>query len=394
MAHRDLVRISLIYSTTGVYAPLGREAVDGAMAAIAEVNSSDELPFRLEPVIADPAGNAESYAVRAEDAIRNRGCRHIIGTITSWARKEVLPVVERHRALLWYAFPYEGYEVSDHTVYLGAVPNQHLLPLFDFVLPRFGGRPVVIGSNYIWGWEIGRIARELVEAAGGEVLAERCVPLGAAEVQHLIEEIRERKPDFILSNLVGESLSAFLQAYGALGREDEDFLPSVRPVVSCNTTEMDLAGLGEATEGHITTSIYFDQLETPENAAFKTRMRPRMGRTRFSSPFVAAYTSVSVLAAAIAEAGSDDPEAIRELVTARRYETPIGPVAIDPKTHHAALRPHLGRSTQQGQFEIIESASAALDADPFLVASHLNASPLQRNGTTHRLHLVSTGQTR
>lgn len=183
---REMLPVSILYSTTGPYAALGHEAVAGALAANAEINADGDLPFRIEPRIDDPAGRAERYALLSEAAIRNHGCRHVIGTITSWSRKDVLPSIERQGALLWYAFPYEGYEASNSVIYLGACPNQHLLPLFDHVLPRYGRRPFMVGSNYIWGWEISRIAREVTEASGGQVLSERFVPLGAVEVDHLI----------------------------------------------------------------------------------------------------------------------------------------------------------------------------------------------------------------
>ncbi len=93
------------------------------------------------------------------------------------SRKDVLPVIEKRGALLWYGFPYEGYEASDSTIYLGACPNQHLLPLFDHVLDHHGRNAFIVGSNYIWGWEISRIAREITEASGGEIVADRFVPL-------------------------------------------------------------------------------------------------------------------------------------------------------------------------------------------------------------------------
>ena len=61
-----------------------------------------------------------------------------IGCVTSWSRKEVIPVLERHGGTLWYPLPYEGFEASDHVVYTHACPNQHLLPLLDWALPRMG----------------------------------------------------------------------------------------------------------------------------------------------------------------------------------------------------------------------------------------------------------------
>jgi ABC-type branched-subunit amino acid transport system substrate-binding protein len=362
---RETVPISILYSTTGPYAELGREAVAGAIAAVSEVNAATDLAFRLEPKIADPAGRAEHYALMAEAAIRQHGCRHVIGTITSWSRKDVLPVIERHGALLWYGFPYEGYEASDSAIYLGACPNQHLLPLFEHVLGRYGCNPFIVGSNYIWGWEISRIAREITEAAKGQVVSDRFVPLGSGEVDHLMTEIEQKRPDFILSNLVGASASAFLAAYDALrGR-----MSSPPPVVACNLSEIDLVGLTpSARAGHISSSPYFNGLDSEDNRRFKARMALRHGNDRrLTNSFVAAYTSVSILAQAIADAATDAPEAIRRVVTSRQFDTPIGAVSIDRRTHHATLRPHIGLSNAQGEFTIFQSAPGPIEADPYLV---------------------------
>ncbi|MFP5078497.1 transporter substrate-binding protein [Rhizobium sp. YIM 134829] len=368
---RETIPISILYSTTGPYAALGREAVNGALAAIAEVNADMAAPFRLQAKIDDPAGRADLYAMMSEAAIREQGCRHVVGTITSWSRKDVLPIVERHGALLWYAFPYEGYEASESVLYLGACPNQHLLPLFEHVLPLHGARPFIIGSNYIWGWEISRIARELTEAAGGTVVSDRFMPLGSGEVDHLIAEIAQKAPDFILSNLVGQSATAFLEAYQRL----REAMPLAPPIVACNLSETDLEGLSPAARaGHITTSIYFDQLDTPENRAFRSRMVTRHGRDRhITTPFSSAYNAVSILARAIADAGTDEPEAVRRVVTGRIFETQMGPLRLDPRTQHASLRPHMAMSNEDGEFLLFKSAPEPIPADPYLVQAAATA---------------------
>lgn len=358
--------VALLFSTVGNYAALGREAVAGALAAIVGINGDERLNIRLEPSIMDATGCDQRYGALTEAAIRN-GTRHIIGTITSSGRKEVIPVVERNNALLWYAFPYEGYEASDRTLYFGACPNQHLLPLFDHVLPRAGLHPFVVGSNYIWGWEVARIARELTEAHGGVVLGDRYLPLGSTVCTHLIAEIREKKPDFILSNLVGESMHAFLRAYQALGCEDGAFRPENCPVVSCNLTQTDLDALGAVAEGHITASAYFDVLDTPENIDFKAAMQARQGLHQpISSCFASVYSATRVLGMAMAEAGTDDPDIIRELVVSRQFETPLGALALDAATQHARLTPYLASVEENGRFNLIDTHAVPVAADPYL----------------------------
>nr|WP_272214407.1 transporter substrate-binding protein [Marinicella sp. W31]MDC2880012.1 transporter substrate-binding protein [Marinicella sp. W31] len=362
----------MLFSAGGSYAPLGREAVAGALAAIAEINADENLPIRLAPLIADPQG--QRYAHLAEVALRE-GARHIVGTITSTGRKEVIPVVERQGGLLWYAFPYEGFEASDSTLYFGACPNQHLLPLFDYVLPRYGNRPFVVGSNYIWGWEVARIARELAEAGGGGLAGERYLPLGHTSCDHLISEIRECRPDFILSNLVGESLHAFVRAFHALALEDERFSPEHCPIVSCNMTEADIEELGATACGHITTSSYFDSLNTPENRAFKARIAGRQGhRKAISSCFASVYSAVSVLGHAIAEAGTDDPRIVRRVVTSRRFDTPIGALSVDAATQHAALSCHMAEVGRGGRFHLFDRSIGPIKADPYLSGNAARAA--------------------
>ena len=95
-------------------------------------------PIELIAVERDPQGNIDRYAAGCEDILRNSGARHIIGCVTSWSRKEVIPVLEKAGGTLWYACPYEGFEANEHVVYMHACPNQHLVPLLGYVVPRFG----------------------------------------------------------------------------------------------------------------------------------------------------------------------------------------------------------------------------------------------------------------
>ncbi len=98
-----------------------------------------------------------------------------------------------------------------------ACPNQQLLPLFSHVVPRFGADVFLLGSNYIWGWEMNRVARDLIADAGGDVRGERYLPLGETEVARLIEEIRATRPDFVFNNLIGSSSYAVLSTYASQG---------------------------------------------------------------------------------------------------------------------------------------------------------------------------------
>jgi ABC-type branched-subunit amino acid transport system substrate-binding protein len=364
---RSSFPIGIVYSTVGAYSALSRHALEGAHLAVETVNTDPSFGFALTAHYADPEGVADRYPALAGQLMREACCQHIVGAITSWSRKELLPVVERHEGLLWYAFPYEGYETNEQVIYLGACPNQHIVPLLDYVAPRFGLRPFLVASNYVWGWEISRIARELVTAAGGQVCGECYIPLGNLAVEHAIAEIRLARPDFILCNLLGPSTGAFLRAYAKLGQIDPGFAPDCRPVASCNMTEIDLADLGEAAAGHLATAVYFDTLGTRAADALRRHAHKHGATQRFTSAFAATYTAVIILAESIRDAGSDEPVAVRTAATRRSFDTPLGAITVDARTLHATLTPHIGRATADRRFLIIDTAPAPIPADPYLV---------------------------
>jgi len=378
---QDLVRLGLLFSTTGPYAALGREGLAGASAAVAEINETGAYGLRLAAEARDPGGWSELYASMAGDMVAASGARHIVGCTTSWSRKELIPVLEKTGTMLWYPCPYEGFECHEQVVYLGASPNQHVLPLLDYILPRFGSQAFLVGSNYIWGWETSRIARDIIEHSGGAVLGERYVPLGDADVGRLIEEIRAKRPAFVLNTLVGPSSYAFLAAYHALGQADAAFDQAVRPVISCNFAESEAAALGVVAAGQYVIAPYFQSLDTPENARFlavAARHAPQMPQV--SAFFAQAYAAVHMLALGIAEAGSDRPEAVRAAVTRMSYVAPFGPISIDAATNHAILVPRIGRADAGGRFEVVADAGEAMVPDPYLAHSSLAVGPVPRAG--------------
>ncbi|MEI4472342.1 transporter substrate-binding protein [Frigidibacter sp. MR17.24] len=337
------IRIGLLLSQSGPYRLMSHAVRAGAVAAVEAVNRDPASPVRLELVERDPRGDIDRYAPLCEEIIA-AGARHVVGCVTSWSRKEVIPVLERMGGSLWYPLPYEGFETSDHVVYLHACPNQHLLPLLDWCFARHGRRGYLTGSNYIWGWEMNRIARERITEAGGAVLGERYLPIGATEVARMIEEIRVTRPDFVLNNLIGTSEYAFLAALRALGEADPAFRPDRCPVLSCNLTECELPEIAPAaTEGLISAGPYF----APGEGGFG------------SSPEAAAHAAVRLLAALLAEPGGE----ARDLAALMRRPAAAA-AGLDPETHHRSL-PALIARARAGRFEVMEDRGT-LRADPYL----------------------------
>lgn len=348
----------MVYSRSGSYSLVADACLRGTLRAVADVNADADGSIELVPVERDPQGNIDRYAPLCEELTREHGIKHIVGCITSWSRKEVIPVLEKSGATLWYACPYEGFEANEHVVYMHACPNQHLVPLLGYAVPRFGANALLLGSNYIWGWETNRVARDLVADAGGSVLAERYLPIGETDVSRLIAEIKASRPDFILNNLIGTSSYAFIAAYAELGRQDAHFRSDRCPLLSCNLTECELPAIGEAAKGHLAAGPYFHSPGVQPGSQGEIPLQPG------SSFEAAAYASIRVLAKVLAGNARATFADLPGVFANSAFETPFGRTVIDPQTQHATLPVVIGR-IDDGGFETL-SRTEGVAPDPYL----------------------------
>src|SRR5258705_6032429 len=159
-------------------------------------------------------------------------------------------------------------------MYVGAAPNQHVVPLVRHMLDHISSDVFCIGSNYVWTWEMNRVIREIVTSAGGRILAERLLELGETSVDHIVNEIIDRKPAAVFNTLVGESSYAFMRALHAASLRAGLSIP----MLSCSLCEPELKLIGPAASvGCITSSAYFESIASAENRAFFARWKARHG---------------------------------------------------------------------------------------------------------------------
>jgi branched-chain amino acid transport system substrate-binding protein len=342
-----------------------------ASMAIDEINQSGAFDFTFAPHVRDPGGVVAAYHTACADLIREERVEHIVGCYTSAARKQVIPIVERTDRLLWYPARYEGFECSDNVIYVGAAPNHNAVPLVRHMLDHIASEVFCVGSNYVWTWETNRVVREILTSAGGRIIAERLLELGETAVDHIVKEIIERKPPAVFNTLVGESSYAFVRALLEATRRAGLTIP----MLSCSLCEPELELIGEAASvGCITSSAYFESIECPENRAFVARWKARHGAQ--SSPSVdgqSTYVSVMPLARAIRRPDSTEVGAVRRAAANHRYESPQGPVWVDPDNNHCYLTPRLAHSVLGCQFKIVWEADAPERPDPYLANLDLTA---------------------
>ena len=318
----------------------------------------------LVPTAYDPRGSSDEYGRLASRLLIDDEINVIFGCSRSSSRKAVLPVVERNNALLWYCSFYEGFEYSPNVIYTGAVPNQNSVQLAAYLLQNRGTRFFLVGADYLFPRESNRIMRDVVEPHGGQILEEVYLPIEATdqELGEVLDDIQRTQPDVVFSTLVGDAARRFYAMYHERGLD-----PARIPIASLSMAEEEIRLLGPALgAGHITAATYFCSLDNDSNRRFLTLWRQRFGDRPTSTWSEMAYTQVHLFARALQRAGSMDTRKLVQAAHAVRFESPEGPVTIDPENNHCTLTPRIGICRADGQFDVVWEASAPVKPDPYL----------------------------
>jgi branched-chain amino acid transport system substrate-binding protein len=134
-------------------------------------------------------------------------------------------------------------------------------------------------------------------------------------------------------------------------------------------SEPELAAIGPAAvDGHITSSVYFSSLDTPENHRFVKAYNAQFpDGPVVSADAEATYLAVRLLALAVTEAGAAEACAVKRAAARRSITAPQGEVRIDAETMHASLTPRIACSRPDGSFTVLREATRPVPADPYLI---------------------------
>lgn len=365
-------RVGVLFSTSGVTAAVERTQQAATLLAIEEINAAGGVLGRpIEPVLHDPQSRPKRYGELARQLCDEEGVGVIFGCHMSSTRKAVLPVVEAHRALLFYPTLYEGFEYSPNCVYTGAAPNQNSVQLVRYLTQNFGKRLFLVGSDYVYPYESNRIISDLFRQAGGEVLDEMYVPLRVADIDmaKVMRRLKAARPDAVYSTVVGDGIAAFYTAYREAG-----FDQRTHPIASQSTQEAEIAQMPvEAAVGSITAAPYFSTLQSPANLRFVAAYRARFGPDLpITACAEAAYFQVKLYAQTLERAGDDRLDAMLPHLHEHEYEAPQGRVRIDADNHHTWLWPRVARVDAQGRFQVVDDPGIRVRPDPYMFESRFD----------------------
>ena len=203
---------------------------------------------------------------------------------------------------------------------------------------------------------------------GGQIIGSVRMPVANPDFVPFLQRAKDAKPDAVFGFVpAAREATGLMKAFGDLG------LPQagIKLIGTGDlTTDEELPGMGDAALGVITMHHYAAAADRPANKAFIAAYKAEFGAKE--EPGFIALDSFDGMAAIFhvvrEQGGKMDPDKTIALLKGWRYDSPRGPVMIDPETRDIVQNEYIRKVERvDGQLRNIEFVTVPMIKDPWKV---------------------------
>jgi branched-chain amino acid transport system substrate-binding protein len=358
----------VVADLTGPMSFMGIADANVARMIVDEINAAGGLlGQRIELHIEDSETTDEAAEATAAQLVRDVQVDVIFGGILSSTRQAIkAAAVTEGKTLYIYPEQYEGQECDPLIFCTGPVPAQQVDPLVPWLIEKTGAKRFALPSaDYIWPRIMNEKVRQIVTAAGGEIVEEDYHPLDHTDYSDAIEKIMSGGAEVVFNTIVPPAVAPFFEQL-----HDAGFSERGGHLV-CTYFDENCLNLvrAEHVEGLYSCLDYYQDAGDPFSRELLGRYNERYpGGAMFTGGGACSgmYRGMRLWEAAVREAASlDQGEVIEALDHAKIAVGPGGPAEMVPGQHHARMNMFIGQ-VQGGAVRTIKRLGV-IDPDEQLV---------------------------
>jgi branched-chain amino acid transport system substrate-binding protein len=223
-AQAEAIRVGHLTPRTGFLGPLGEYAVQAMDMAVAEINAAGGVMGRKLDLLKEDSVNPQTASTKAERMIERDKVAFIIGEISSASALTISQVAERTKTL----FINTGAN-SDELRGKGCKRYMFHIESQNSMYVKTCGRSLMaqglvkdkkwfsLTADYAFGHDLLKVAKRFMGANGGAFAADKLMPTDVTDFSPILLEIRNARPDLVISNLAGTQIGNFLKQYTEFG---------------------------------------------------------------------------------------------------------------------------------------------------------------------------------
>jgi branched-chain amino acid transport system substrate-binding protein len=344
-AQQAPIRVGIVYSFSGASGTTAKE-FDDVLALFQKQHGEVVAGHKVEFIRRDDGGIAPDNAKRlAQELIVQQHVDLLagliftpnavaVGTVSTSAKMPTF-VVNATTSGILTKNPY----MSRYSM----TATQVTVPLAKYAY-KIGQRNMyVLFMDYGPGIDSGKTFEDTFTAEGGKIAGEIRVPVQGNDFSAYLQRIKDAKPDglYVFLNASGAGTN-FLKQLKAQGFDKAGIK------VFCSgdlLAEQTLPAIGDAALGVISSMNYSASHDSNLNREFVKAFTLQSGGLPPTFGGVGVYDTFTAIYKVIeAQNGQIDPEKTMEIVKTLKFESPRGPIAIDPETRDIVQNVYIRRT--------------------------------------------------
>ena len=322
------LRIGFVAPTTGIFAQVGKDMIDGFQMYLDEVKN-DFGGAQVKFLVEDEQAKPDTAVTKAKKLILQDKVHMLVGGLLASSGYALAPVSTAEKTL--YVVPVSAADdltqrdlpKYPYLIRTGWSSSQPSHPFGQWACDQGYKKIAAIAADYAFGYEVTGGFQKAFEDCGGKIIQKIWPPIGTKDFGPYIPTFKA-DADATFTLMVGPMSLQFPKQLRASGYK--------KPILGGGTSydEFVLPSMGDEVIGDVSALQYSAALETPKNEAFVKKYRAKYGKVP-SYYSETNYTSAQMIDEVIRKNGGKFPgaeEFIKQLA-AMKFDTLRGPVAFD-----------------------------------------------------------------
>lgn len=329
-AQDNTFKIGLLLPMTGPFASTGKQLENAARLYIAQ-NGDTVAGKKVQLIIKDDTGVPDVSKRLAQELVVNDKVQVLAGFGLTPLAMASAPIATQSKTpmVVMAAATSSITEASPYIVRTSFTVPQVVTILADWAIKNDVRKVVTLVTDYAPGVDSETWFNQRFVAQGGVVVEALRVPLRSPDFAPFLQKVRDAKPDALFTFVPAGVGTALMKQFSERGLDKA----GIRVIAEGSVTDDDiLEAMGDVAVGIVTAHHY----SAAHNSALNKRFVEAYGKAnsglRPNFMAVGAYDGMRVIYEAAKATQGAGGEALLQAMKGQSFESPRGPVLIDPQT--------------------------------------------------------------
>jgi branched-chain amino acid transport system substrate-binding protein len=362
-AFAEDLKVGVVLPLTGGLAPVGKQ-VQAGIKMYMDKNGTTVAGKKIDLIVKDDAGVPDNSKRLAQELIVNDKVAIVgsgitpsamaIGPLSTQAKTANVVMVSGTSGVINPNNPY--------MVRTSFTLGQQSGIIAEWAAKNGSKKVAIVQSDWAPGAEATAVFTDAFTKAGGQVVETIKVPLANPDFAPFLQRARDANPDSLFVFVPASQAGTFSKQFAERGL-DKAGIKLIGPgdIVDDN----DLPGMGDSMMGVVTAGIYSAHHNSPTNKEYVAAFKKANGfRPNFIS--LGGYDGMHLMYEALKKTqGKTGGDALINAMKGMKWESPRGPISIDPETRDIVQNIYIGKVEKvQGELYNVEFATFDAVKDP------------------------------